>query len=1066
MSSKTIIIESNRNIAYEEEFRNITIESDGIDPNKRIPNYRWKTHIGEGIPINTGDEIQLEAAMINAVGGGEGVMEFLGSSGLGSFDENRMVDNASNLSISYYVVDRKQFNIPFPKMGSVVNRTDHRAANFGELDFSTYHNFLKNYYTQGLEGWYADGDPSAWKEITAFTINHTPSRFNSDSINATTTRLYIMGRDFEGYFELNGNANIEEAVRKFETNFDVNVPEGFNTPGALGEIITSQFHARLGQADKWENDPAVPQSFFINVAKQLNGFAQPQVSDNCMRCFPTLTGRLCYGNQYDDGDQVNGLQVYSGCGKLPGMENEGDRYTESGGRKCYYSFMLNGKPERISWFREMQQLGLNFTQSPITLDKKLDGYFTGDVPDANQVGKMGRGGLLLFDTLDYDDSMNVSFNKKNVNPTTFDGDTTITTEIVNNAKILTLKSNELIVVNLVYTPTNIDRLGTALKNIEQPLSQFASSTTINPKDKNYQTAFQTELNFGRSSDSDCIPATKCFVSQTNPQAVSYDLDGNHANIPNSYPPQNPANIQGGAHHEYTLGIPTDRNFGPEYFRVRVRSRPFNQDLLPGSKTFNCTLPTNSQFEIRTDITKIEMFEADINIDYASRNGFAVVPVFPKAGTAFATQYGLLPDIPFCAVVNTRVIPKESLYSLPMVGEYFGRSPTITDNNFHGLINTQKVNQGQSGKPPTNQYLQGNENQNIVSQMYMPYAMIGADNPTIAFNADVSRFAISELHAQVRAGNKIFPWFQNDQGPKNSTQAATEVITAFEVETAIGFNNPNNLGKFGVFIDNQMNPGLQGNDFMNAQGGIAIEAITFNSQKGNTYFGSPFQPDVYEGTLFSKLGFSIEQLIPFFGLPQNEFNRGNISRSLGLDATLSTKLNNMVLPLTTNAYISGAVNLPMTKSFAEGGTALEVIGGGVARRTQTNTNAESDQLQAINLPAKLDYPYLVVYSDIVRNPDYYGGNTGYTKLPAIAYITRNYATGDYFYSFATNWSYIADHPYIITDITTDIRLPDGTPAPINQNSSVIYKITKRQSMPPPPPLEEKKISHNNKKDDKK
>ncbi len=76
-----------------------------------------------------------------------------------------------------------------------------------------------------------------------------------------------------------------------------------------------------------------------------------------------------------------------------------------------------------------------------------------------------------------------------------------------------------------------------------------------------------------------------------------------------------------------------------------------------------------------------MFEATIYLDYASRNSYAVVPVFPKSGTAFATQYGLDPNIPFCAVVNKRDIAEESLYSLPMVGEYFGRSPIIFDNNF-------------------------------------------------------------------------------------------------------------------------------------------------------------------------------------------------------------------------------------------------------------------------------------------------------------------------------------------------------------------------------------------------
>ena len=119
--------------------------------------------------------------------------------------------------------------------------------------------------------------------------------------------------------------------------------------------------------------------------------------------------------------------------------------------------------------------------------------------------------------------------------------------------------------------------------------------------------------------------------------------------------------------------------------------------------------------------------------------------------------------------------------------------------------------------------------------------------------------------------------------------------------------------------------------------------------------------------------------------------------------------------------------------------------------QGETNAVSDILIAANLPRKLDFPYLVVYSDIVRNPSYLGGPTGHEKLSAISYITRNYTEGDYFFSFATNWSYTADSDYVITSILTDIRLPDGRPAPIDDNSSCIYKITTPQIMPVAPQL---------------
>ena len=217
-------------------------------------------------------------------------------------------------------------------------------------------------------------------------------------------------------------------------------------------------------------------------------------------------------------------------------------------------------------------------------------------------------------------------------------------------------------------------------------------------------------------------------------------------------------------------------------------------------------------------------------------------------------------------------------------------------------------------------------------------------------------------------------------------------------------------------------------------------------------------------MFEKLGFVAEQLIPFTGFRQNQFNRSNYNSVIGDNIDYSTKFNNMVKPFTTNAYISGADQL----SFV-----LNADGQNMENLGQINEiqgiyiNAESDELIALNLPQKLDYPYLVVYSDIVRNTKFYGGANGQQKIPAMGYISRNYSTGDYFYSFSTGWTYTIDTPYILTDFKTQIMLPSGLPAPIEKNSSVVYKIIKQKALPPIPPSlplkdEEKEIKERTKK----
>ena len=161
--------------------------------------------------------------------------------------------------------------------------------------------------------------------------------------------------------------------------------------------------------------------------------------------------------------------------------------------------------------------------------------------------------------------------------------------------------------------------------------------------------------------------------------------------------------------------------------------------------------------------------------------------------------------------------------------------------------------------------------------------------------------------------------------------------------------------------------------------------------------------------------------------------------------MSDKLINMVKPFTTNAYISGADQISIVKNAAQ--QQMENLGT-TSLYKSTYINAESDELIAQNLASKLDYPYLVVYSDIVRNTKFYGGKNGQQKVPAMAYLSRNYSTGDYFYTFSTGWNYTIDNPYILTDFSTEIMLPDGSPAPINKDSSVIYKITKPMNITSP------------------
>ena len=112
-------------------------------------------------------------------------------------------------------------------------------------------------------------------------------------------------------------------------------------------------------------------------------------------------------------------------------------------------------------------------------------------------------------------------------------------------------------------------------------------------------------------------------------------------------------------------------------------------------------------------------------------------------------------------------------------------------------------------------------------------------------------------------------------------------------------------------------------------------------------------------------------------------------------TVPTVIAGQVKPIRTTynnrGYTQGSQNNQTTKAIP-----MPNLGG--LGEDQATTNVESDLLIAAGMPKKLDYPYLVVYTDIVRNSVYYGGDSGHQKMSAIAYIriTRNYAEGDYFH----------------------------------------------------------------------
>ena len=105
---------------------------------------------------------------------------------------------------------------------------------------------------------------------------------------------------------------------------------------------------------------------------------------------------------------------------------------------------------------------------------------------------------------------------------------------------------------------------------------------------------------------------------------------------------------------------------------------------------------------------------------------------------------------------------------------------------------------------------------------------------------------------------------------------------------------------------------------------------------------------------------------------------------------------------------------------------------------------SSSIFATNLPQKLVYPFWLIYSDIIGGITFHSSNSG-AESNIIAICNRSYISGDFAYSFATDYVFTATKDFVITGITTQILNPDLTPADINDRTTIIYKVQKPLKM---------------------
>ena len=453
---------------------------------------------------------------------------------------------------------------------------------------------------------------------------------------------------------------------------------------------------------------------------------------------------------------------------------------------------------------------------------------------------------------------------------------------------------------------------------------------------------------------------------------------------------------------------------------------------------------------------------------------ALIPVFPKEGDADYHKFGGRPYVAYKSHYavgapgagvpdfNAANPSRDQKWQIDTKNSFFGLQLGLDPsagvrNNISLLYNTNYATMKDGDSDPAT----------YSSVLYM-----GAVNPSLDFDTTLSRFQWTGFNTPFTLGNGTPGLNQDNIDASDSPQ---EQVYGVAVRGAISDMVPGKLGTpvsydgvdYGLNVQKRVMLYAESKSerFLDSLSGLSFLDIILYDGEGNkttfdykgtkTILGQTNKVDWkasdIQNTLLGKMGFEMSQMLPVIGSSQAAFT-DEISFKTDF-TTPSTRITQTPCPMTTGAYISSAEFQPVgsnSKNYP-----LYNLYPSVGLPAQPTVSQAS--ITAFNLPQKLDYPYLLVYSSLMADgtdTTYYGGCDGKSKLPCIGYISRQYSGGDYFYGLEQAFSYTANKSFTITDINTEIRLPDGSRPRLQPNSGVIYKITKPLYQPPPSPQTKK------------
>ena len=316
--------------------------------------------------------------------------------------------------------------------------------------------------------------------------------------------------------------------------------------------------------------------------------------------------------------------------------------------------------------------------------------------------------------------------------------------------------------------------------------------------------------------------------------------------------------------------------------------------------------------------------------------------------------------------------------------------------------------------------------------------VGSPNALFLFEPNRGRFGFQDLHWKKYTGNGYLATSTNPNGDPNPSGSVA--VNEFN-KTINYFLNPKNQDKTDLSFY------IPYFEFTGAVSGIGLQDVGLYPTSHNNILNSPpitylktltkqVREAAYSGSLLDRFGFEYNYLFNEFGFSEVLFNSKYYSN--GIPSAFPQFYPS---PLTTNSLIDTAMALNFDYN-ADGNPnfSLNFLNGFPNR----NSSSESAVIYATNLPQKLVFPFWLIHSDIIGGIEFHSENQGSTSN-IVAICNRAYTSGDFAFSFATDYTFTATQEYVISGINTQILNPDLTPADVNDRTSIVYKIQKRIPM---------------------